>query len=89
MSASLLLTVREIHEIHVYDRSNFHSLSDAKAGKAVYTVNIEELTGNLHNTGSLCTAMQLVDTVLKCVGHSTANLCCIVTDAQGRVVDCT
>lgn len=89
MTASILLKPRDIHEISMYHRDNYSSLSDAMASNAVYTVNIEELTGNLHNSGSLYTAMQLVNTVLDCIGYKGKDIAFVVTDAQGGIVDCT
>lgn len=72
----------------MYHRDNYASLSDAVASNAVYTVNIEEMTGNLHNSGSLCTAMELVHRTLDCIGYKGKDIAFIVTDTQGGIVDC-
>ena len=79
---------RDLNEIIIFDRSNYQTLTEATEKGAVYTCNINDLDGNMHNAGTLKTALELVDSVLACIGMKDKNLAYILTDPSGAIIDC-
>lgn len=78
--------VGEPHEAHIYNGQIYRSLKAALIDNAVQTVNVEEMSGNLHNTGSLYTCLEFGEAMAKVLDSHT-NLVVVVTDCDGLIVD--
>jgi hypothetical protein len=74
------------HEAHIYNGQTYRSLSAATADSAVRTVNVEEMTGNLHNNGSLLTCLEFGNAMADVLDSQT-NLIVVITDCDGLIVD--